>query len=108
MHHPLEQVRDDGVQERGRRGGDFAVDVDDEEERFVDVRPELRRVVRRRDPAGRGDAVVDHRGELLGAGARVGFEEFGVDLAEDVLDGFGFLGDPEGEGGFEVGDQLRD
>lgn len=80
------------------------MDVDELEEGFVDVWAEFRGAVSGRDPVGGGDAVVNCGSELLGARTGIGFEEFGFDLGEGVFDGSSFLGDFEGEGGFEMGD----
>lgn len=44
----------------------------------------------------------------LDGGSDVGLEEAGIDLGEDVAEGFAFVGEFEAEGGLEVGDEVRD
>ena len=104
----LEEVRQDGYGERLGGGGDFGVDGHEEEEGFVDVRPHFGGARGGGDPGRGGDARADEGGERFTEGARVGLEEAGVDLGEDVVDGCGLFGELNGEVGFELGDELGD
>ena len=56
------------------------------------------------DPVGAGDAVVDDFAHFLDCGLDVGLEEASVDLAEGVADCFAFVGELDGEVGFELRD----
>ena len=59
-------------------------------------------------PVGKGEAGGDDAVEFLDGLLGVGLEEAGVDLAEDVADGFGFVRELDGEGVFELGVEAGD
>ena len=71
---------------------------------LVDVGSDFGGAVGGREPGWGGDALSDDVGEAVGDGAGVGLEDAFVDLGEDVIDGFGFFGEGDGEESFEVGD----
>ena len=99
----FEQEREDLGRERGRGGGYLGVDEDETEQRFVDVwfcgrgaRFGLG------DPVVAGEAGLDDFAQAFDWLLGVGLEEAGVNLAEDVFDGLGFVGEFDGEGVFEL------
>ena len=99
---------EDGRGEGRGRGGDFGVYGDEPEERLVHVGAYLGGVWRSRRPGGGGDGCEDQGRELIGNGTGVGVGDLGVDLGEDVTDGFRFVAEANGEVGFELVDQVRD
>ena len=84
------------------------MDHDKRQEDGVDVRFDLVGFGGSRGPVGGVDAFSDRLGEAGDGGAGVGLEELVVDLAEDVADRFRFVGEFDGEGRLEEGDELRD
>ena len=72
------------------------------EEDVVDVRFGVLRAGDGGDPVGACDAIIDDFAHFLHGGFDVGLEEAGVDLAEGVADGFAFVGEFDGEVGFEL------
>lgn len=57
-------------------------------------------------PGGAEDALFDGACDADGVGLVVGFEELLVELEEDVVDFCAFVGEGDGEEGFEEGDEL--
>lgn len=102
----LEEVGENGGGEGGGGGGDLGVDVDEQEEGFVDVGPDFGGAGDRGSPGWGGDAGPDDGGELGGGWLGVGSEEAVRDLDKDVADGFGFIGEGDGEVGLKLGDEL--
>ena len=78
------------------------------EEDVVDVRFRIRGAGFGRRPVRRGYRGGDEGSETGGGGRDVRGEETGVDLGQDVADRFGFVGEFEGECGFEVRDEVGD
>lgn len=79
---------------------------DEVEKNFINTRRgvTVTATLDRGSPGGGLDASSDGGREAVGVGLGVGFEEACIDLREEVTDSCCFVGEGDGEGGFEEGD----
>lgn len=73
----------------------------------VHIRPDLVWPVGCRLPVWGGDAIEDRRMQCLDGWGGIGLEETVIDLVKYVSDGLCFVRQLDGEGRFEVRNELR-